>query len=551
MAVAAEQAIFEIVVKGDQAKRELGAVRSSAETLGGGLDKLNKGLNKFDAATREAQKVVRGLGDAMGGTKSQAVEMIGVAADLGGAFASGGVFGVGMAAALYSVTQLTRAWNLDKEQAKQWGEFLKTQVKSDVDILLKSIRDLNTEAGQFGLDARGKQVSSLRTFVDDSERAAGFFKSDIEERQAIVAGQEKMLANFAAGRVKLGEATIDKIHKEIALQKVLIEGSKAKLAAEERDLAVGRDNLSLLEQQANKEAIFDQAEKRKKEAEEAAKKAQSAAEKSGGTVGLFGVRGGAIWDAMFLEGRKQEEAWRAADLAAEKQHKEDMLEQARQLAIESDQIADEGIQQASARSQIITEIEKEGIEERQRLLEQDMEFRTQIATEALGIGVSASQQLLDGFITGQDHALELFAVNVMRQAGSAMIGHGINALAGGIAANSLIPGSGTVAMGTGAGLIAGGIALGGAATGVEHTMVNGGQLFTKLPDPSSKSASDRGVNSGRGRGGPGGGDGAGITYTFNYGVAGPQPDETAREIARQNRRARSRGFADETITVSR
>jgi hypothetical protein len=187
-----------------------------------------------------------------------------------------------------------------------------------------------------------------------------------------------------------------------------------------------------------------------------------------------------------------------------------------------------------------------------RLMEEqykaDLSTRTALASEALGIGVSSAQGLVDALITGQENALEHFAAQVSRQAGSAMIGHGINAAAGGIAMLSLGNPAGAAALGTGAALIGGGLALGGVGTGIEH-MLAGGQIGQALP--KKPAASDRGVNSGRGRGGGGSGVGAGVTYQFNYGVAGPQPDETAREIARQNRRARSRGFADETITVSR
>jgi len=67
--------------------------------------------------------------------------------------------------------------------------------------------------------------------------------------------------------------------------------------------------------------------------------------------------------------------------------------------------------------------------------------------------------------------------------------------------------------------------------------------------PDSKASTDRGVGGSRGSSSSGGG--GSITYSFNYGVAGPQPDETARTIARLTARATTRGFNTEAIMVTR
>lgn len=532
MAAPNQAVVFEVQVEVARARAELASLGKGAETMGGGLDKLNKGLNRFDAATREAQKVVRGLGDAMGGTKSQAAEMIGVAADLGGAFASGGLFGVGMAAGLYAVTQLTRAWNMDKQAAQQWSRTLRETVKTDVESMLTSMNALNKEIVTFGLSGREAERGALQAYADESASNAEFFKKDIAEREEVIRRTERTMDLARQGKTRGGK----NYEGEVATQRLLIEGSKAKLAAEESDLAVAREKLSVLDTVINKTNVFAAAEKRRQDAEEAARKAKQDAGRITGSG--RDLEGSDSIQNQLNAAQSRTDAIVGAEIAAEQtareQYAKDMAEQDAQLLTESAQINSELLQQAQTWQDAHTEVERAGIEERQRLYEEDLAFRTQIGAEAIGIGVGATQSLLDGLITGQEHALELFAVSVMKQAGSAMIGHGINALAGGIAANSLIPGSGVVAMGTGAGLIAGGLTLGGIGTGVEHTMVNGGQLFKALPDPTKdKSTSDRGVNSGRPGASSGAATGGGQTViNVTYSAAGPMPEQTGREVAK-------------------
>lgn len=149
--------------------------------------------------------------------------------------------------------------------------------------------------------------------------------------------------------------------------------------------------------------------------------------------------------------------------------------------------------------------------------------------QTVEIATAGISQLTEDVIAGQEHAAERFAVLVMQQAGQALVSEG-TALAGkaigtALSGNpALLPLAGAQAAGA-AGLISSGVALGGAAAGVSH-LVAGGKIGSPLPDKSARGdrgASPRGGASGRGEG---------LTINIAYGVSGPLPEDTAREIAK-------------------
>jgi hypothetical protein len=128
----------------------------------------------------------------------------------------------------------------------------------------------------------------------------------------------------------------------------------------------------------------------------------------------------------------------------------------------------------------------------------------------------------------------------MRQAGSALISHGIN-LSGAAVVSTLtgnLPLAGAQAAGA-AGLIGAGLALGGIGTGIEHSLA-GGQIGKPIADKGS--APERGVNQGRAGGGRGGSGGGQVVFINNYGVYGPSAEDSAREQTRMARTARRRGI---------
>lgn len=159
-----------------------------------------------------------------------------------------------------------------------------------------------------------------------------------------------------------------------------------------------------------------------------------------------------------------------------------------------------------------------------------------VMNTSVGIAVAGIQQLTTDAITGQEHIAERFAALVMQQAGQSLISSGTElagkAIVSGFSGNAPIAAvQGTAA----AGLIAAGVGLGGVAVGIEH-MAAGGKIGQKIEKSGER---DRGVapRSSRDRGG------GPLVINVSYGVGGPLPEDTAREIAKVQRQGARRGGA--------
>jgi len=154
-----------------------------------------------------------------------------------------------------------------------------------------------------------------------------------------------------------------------------------------------------------------------------------------------------------------------------------------------------------------------------------------LAQQGFGIAISASQDYIKAKIEGDKHAEEMFAVSIMAQAGQALISTGTQ-LGGQAIQSALTPGLQPLAALQGAaavGLIGSGLALGGVAAGVN-------QSVSTVPDKSA--SRDKGASPGRGGSGSGGGP---LTVNVAYGVGGPLPEDTAREISKAVNTGRRRG----------
>jgi hypothetical protein len=188
-----------------------------------------------------------------------------------------------------------------------------------------------------------------------------------------------------------------------------------------------------------------------------------------------------------------------------------------------------------------TEIVRKAAEERNRIQEQEIVSAVNLAMQLTGMVIGHGQQLIDDLITGQEKALERFAVGVMREAGTFMLGKGLEVGAAGVANLALGNPMGAGQLAIAGGLVAGGIALGAAATGIEHVAINGGQIGQPLS--AGGGAGERAISTpmGAGRistGGTGerGGGMEQVTYVFNAPVFGDQ-NRSARHVSALQRHA--------------
>lgn len=156
--------------------------------------------------------------------------------------------------------------------------------------------------------------------------------------------------------------------------------------------------------------------------------------------------------------------------------------------------------------------------------QQEIAAQAEFVMQWTGIGVDALQTYLDAKIKGEENAEALMAASLMRTAGQALIGHGINLAGAAVvsASTGLLPVAAAQA-GAAAGLIAGGVALGATATGIEHVSA-GGTLGKPIDDKATKDPGASPRSSG------GGGGGGPLIVNVAYGAGGPLPEDIAREI---------------------
>ena len=197
-----------------------------------------------------------------------------------------------------------------------------------------------------------------------------------------------------------------------------------------------------------------------------------------------------------------------------------------------------------AEDQKTKEMEK-AAEERKKIQQQELKDTINEYKNLLGAVIGAGQTLIDDLITGQEKALERFAVAIMRQAGTFMVGKGLEL--GALATFNLLSGVPTqvaqapAQFAGAAAVVGGGIALGAAATGIEHVAINGGQLGQAAQPGGGAGERATSTPMGAGRistGGTGerGGGMEQVTYVFNAPVFGDQ-NRSARHVSALQRHA--------------
>lgn len=161
-------------------------------------------------------------------------------------------------------------------------------------------------------------------------------------------------------------------------------------------------------------------------------------------------------------------------------------------------------------------------------LQKDLATRERYAAQALAIGVGSAMALTEAIIDGQEDAFAHFASSVMKQAGTVMVGHGIEAVAGGVALawNPATAALGAAGIATGAALISGGMALGASGAAIDRA-VAGPQAGRGA---QSRAATDRGVNRSPAGGGSRSRGSESLVINISYGAAGPAPEDTGRAV---------------------
>jgi hypothetical protein len=400
-----------------------------------------------------------------------------------------GLTGVASVAAV-GISMLTKNFGGLDPAAKEASDAAKEHVKS-----------LRDEISGLQRDLRALQVGAERASMEEQARAVMAAQAEFEKAVSPIGGAER----FA--RLRDNEKLVGTIavQMETAKQKASdLELEISKLAGMRR-IQIEKDDqrrIDLAVDTAN--AITEIERKEAEKRSSAAKKEASKAKKETQPKFEFNIGQREMIDVVGLAAQKREDMLN------------DIAWQASQVRI--------GIAEQEAQSISGIVIGSLG-------------GLDQIATGAVSTVASGLQQMTTDMLTGQEHIAERFGALVMQQAGQSLVSSGTK-LAGEAVVSALTPGGQALAVtqaGAAAGLIATGIGLGGVAAGIEHMAAGG-----KIGKPIEKSGErDKGVapRSSRDRGG------GPLVINVSYGVGGPLPEDTAREIAKVQRQGARRGGA--------
>lgn len=501
--MATETAEFKVVVDGGMAQKALDDVRNRALGLGGGLDRVVGGLDKLGGKSgADAEKAVRSLSFALGSAGGRASEALGVLGDIAGALSGGGL-AIGLTAAAAAGTY---AWTKYEEALAEIAAN-----GGAVDDTVKRLLGNFTDASNARLASAAASAKQL------ADAVATFGKSPQQLAiDNVIARQIEAEDKLAKLRRERNRLETDTIPAAGVLE--VLSGKITKLEAERTQLE--RDGIEARENFARYNALVE-GEKARQRAEADAAKAAAAEQKA--------FEDQAASYADFLE-QAQTQRQRDYEAASQQRHAFDTAQQ-----------------EAAERAHATLEKTEKEHQERLAALQRDAQEKNLAevqgyATQAVGIAAGATASLVSDLISGQRDAFAAFASSVFEQAGTALIGHGINAAGGGLAQLALSGGAkGGESLAVGLGLIGGGIALGAVAPAVVGQLTGGfggGEVPTSLA-----AARDPGVNL-PSSGAASSSEVAPITVVFEYGV-GPTPERMARDLARATRYARTHRILDE------
>jgi hypothetical protein len=509
--MATETADFQINVHAGPAQKALDDVRNRALGLGGGLDRVVGGLDRIGGKSgADAEKAVRSLSFALGTAGGRGAEALSVLGDIAGALSGGGL-ALGLTAAAAAGTY---AWTKYQE----------------------ALAD----------------IASSGTAVDDQlKRIMANFSDASNARLASAAASTKQLADAVAtfGKSQQQLAVENVLAKQVEAQerlnKLLLESNRLENAGRVPDRAVisslndkiakaTAENAQLDREVRDARANFDKfgglvaGKKRGDEAVAAAQK-QREDERRIAEASFADVTD--MLAGVLDNRRKLEDDEARAREALRKQDEDFALNHAEALkTIEAD------------RKEYALQLVRDEVAEKEELRRQEAEQLRGYASTAIGIGTSATQQLIDALITGQDHATEAFIANVARQTGSALIGYGTQTAAAGLVAgfNASAPlaafpplaiaafaAASAPGLGQGAAMIGAGLAMGGIGAGLANSFAGAspgsGTALGAARDPGASFGSS--ASSGE-RNAP-----APVTIQIQYGV-GPAPEKMARDLGR-------------------
>jgi hypothetical protein len=509
--MATERAEFDIIVNGGMAQKSLDDVRARALGLGGGLDRVVGGLDRIGGKSgADAEKAVRSLGFALGNAGGRGSELLGVVGDLAGALSGGGL-AIGLTAVALAAGKVYEAYQEAEAQSRAFSEAISATQQTAIDRATgrlqayeERLKGVSKELRQFGMSAGERAIDDSSSDLRNAEgrlrstRDALMRANDLALIRPDDQGNREALAGLVK-REKLEAAQVATLRETIPKQEKLLDLSERQVEAaiQKREEA---ERLARL--------ISDEEQARRREANEMQADLDANTQRERAIVKLAEEEAAAKETLRkFDEDRERAHAATLEDLRIERKNR--------------------AIQTAEEEAAAVIAIAEQAAANEQAVM-------LGLANATLGIAANSIDQLTTALIEGQDRALETFAVSVFKQAGTALIGLGIQTVGRGLAASSnpLTAALAPADFAMGGTLIGAGLALGGVGAGLG---VGFGLTGAGGADGSSAGALSPARDPGAGSGGASpstsGPTPAPVTVVFNYGV-GPAPEKMARDLQR-------------------
>jgi hypothetical protein len=498
----------------DSLRQETAGLAQSAEGAAGGIGAISTKVDRARGVIEPTATAVNGMASAFGGLNTQTGAVLGGVSNLASAFMAGGPLALGLVTIGTGISWLTTKYAETTKAAQEAEKAQKEAAMATAKRIESLTQGLEGRiSGALGADQAAIEMGKLQTNV-------AFAQEELDRLQTQAGRSE-----FMAMQAQLGNAlnATDEYNKAIEEAQTRLMDLDIELANAEQAYAEYNKRLD----------VANRLDARKKEID--AEVTSGLKRKARATKEVAKATAEAT-EEIIIEDDRLEQSLR--DLGFTDQEIFDQLSGAyleRQKLMEADRKAREEAEKAK------TEKVRKETEERNRIQEQELKDSVNMGLQITTMVIGHGQQLFDDLITGQEKAFDRFMVNVMREAGTFMLGEGLKLGAAGITNVALGNPVGAGQLALAGGLVAGGIALGAVATGVEHTVINGGQIGQPLS--AGGGAGERAISTpmGAGRistGGTGDRDGGGmeqVTYVFNAPVFGDQ-NRSARHVAALQRR---------------
>lgn len=521
--VDAKQATAEV----DKFNGKLSQVETTAIKAGSAMPALEKSTGM---AANKMLILGQFIDDAQYGLRGVVNNMPQVAQAFGGGLGLAG--GVGIAAV--AVSQLYDAWKA-YDAIQQEVALNLTTFKSNLDNVDKSLRE--------GVNKRTTDLTQALKDAQTELRNFGKTSRQITEDEAklSIAVTEKTIATLEKNLPAMREAAAPE--KRTALFYTDPEEA-ARVNAIEEAYANAASRLSDYRKQLDnqKQTLSDLVKVNKELAEKEAAAAAAKSEPSGkfGEVdGKYSAKALQERIKRGLAAMQAEEDARAKETEANMRDliatEEKFAEQERK-AFEDAEKEKTRIAKREAKERAKAELKeaKEKADAIKAIEQKQADFVGGIQQAAVSQLLSTTQSYIDAKIKGEKDAEQKAVASFLSATGQQLVASGTRAIFEGaiISANPLTPGAGLPMIGMGAAAIAAGVGMGAAGSAM-------------APPPEAKggggAARDRGASP---RSSRGGGDGGPLVINVSYGVGGPLPEDTAREIAKVMRTGnRRRGAA--------